>query len=528
MKKTWNSLLGAAAALLFLAQPALQACAAEPNTFLRGYGTAPGQLILYGSDLGQPAADQFEVSLSGQELPVLSVSTAGQEDLPRTVYCLVDVSGSMKEEQMDQARQTLHALAQALGEGDQMVIATLGNTLSRSDFLTTGSQMEQAIDALAPISTEDTNLYAGMVESIDILTSDTRVGPCSCLVILSDGEDDQTSGITQSEAEDKVRGAGIPVYTVATLRASPSQTQQDYAKLLGSFARMSPGGAHFAPQLDGTTPAQIGQEIAARLENSLVLTVDVSAAVPDKDTLLLRVGYTAQSAQYTDTLTVYAQDLQPAPAETDGTADEEPAPEPQPKPLPVLAIGAGLVVVLGAAAALLLAKKRRDAQAAAQAQAAAEAEAAEAKAAEEARLAEEKRLEEQAKAAAEAAAAAPPPAVTYQICLDAIGYPNIRHQFVLRDGQEETVGRTAKASILLDAEDRRLSSCHCSLVCTGGALTARDLDSTNGTFVNGIPIRQLGPTLVPSGATIRIGSYEYRVDIQPGPGAPQRPGQNQV
>lgn len=522
MKNRRSKFLGAAAALLVLAQPALWTRAAEPNTFLREYGTAPGQLILYGSDLGQPVADQFEVHLSGQELPILSAATAGQGDLPITVYCLVDISGSMKDDQIEQAKQTLHALAQALGEGDQMVVATLGNTVSRSDFLTTSSQMVQAIDALTPISTEDTNLYAGMVESIDVLTSDTRVGPCSCLVILSDGEDDQTSGITQSEAEDKVQTSGIPVYTIATLRANPSQSQQDYAKLLGSFARMSPGGVHFTPQLDGSTPEQIGQDIISRLENSLVLTVDSSAAVPDKDTLLLRISYTAESAQYTDTLTVYAQDLQPAPAaETGESEDSEPAPESDVPP--VLIIGAVLVVSIGAAAALLLAKKRRDSKAAAEAQAAAEA-----KAAEEARLAEEKRLEEEARAAREAAAAVPELDVTYRICLDAIGYPNIQHQFVLRDGQEETVGRTAKASILLDVDDRRLSGCHCSLVCTGGTLTVKDLDSTNGTFVNGIPIRQLGPTLVPSGATIRMGSYEYRVDIQPGPGAPQRSGPNQV
>ena len=76
------------------------------------------------------------------------------------------------------------------------------------------------------------------------------------------------------------------------------------------------------------------------------------------------------------------------------------------------------------------------------------------------------------------------------------------------------MGRTAKADIILDAEDRRLSGCHCSVICTGGVLTVKDLASTNGTFVNGVPIRQLGPTLVPSGATIRMGSYEYRVEIQ--------------
>ena len=135
MKNRWSKILCVAIALLFGVQFALCAFATEANTFLQRYDTEPGQLILYGSDLGQVGEEQFEVSLSGNELPVLSVGTTAQKDLPITVYCLVDISGSMKSGQMEQAKNTLYALAEALGEGDQMVIATLGNTLSRSDFL---------------------------------------------------------------------------------------------------------------------------------------------------------------------------------------------------------------------------------------------------------------------------------------------------------------------------------------------------------------------------------------------------------
>ena len=42
------------------------------------------------------SADQVQVLLGDQMLSIHDVARAGQEKLPMTVYCLVDVSGSMK------------------------------------------------------------------------------------------------------------------------------------------------------------------------------------------------------------------------------------------------------------------------------------------------------------------------------------------------------------------------------------------------------------------------------------------------
>lgn len=44
--------------------------------------------------------------------PAAGITTAGEEHTPMTFYCLVDVSGSMGQEQMDQAKAVLTAISQ--------------------------------------------------------------------------------------------------------------------------------------------------------------------------------------------------------------------------------------------------------------------------------------------------------------------------------------------------------------------------------------------------------------------------------
>ena len=296
----------------FLLSVCLNAYAADQNYFLQQYRAAPGCLQLDCSALEGAKPEMFTAELGGQEIPVAALDTAEAEKLATTVYCLVDISGSMHAEQMEYAQNVLRALAAQMGETDHLVIGTLGNQLTHSKLLSTKEEMEEAISALAADSHEDTNLYAGIVESLHFLTTDTGVDARRCLMILSDGEDDQKSGITQNEADKAVQASGVPVYTVATLRNAPTQAQQEYAKILGSFARLSTGGEHFAPQLDDLPAEQVAQRLWEHCKNGLVLTLDTSGFASAKDELLLRVTYTEGQTSYADTLTIYTKDLLPA------------------------------------------------------------------------------------------------------------------------------------------------------------------------------------------------------------------------
>ena len=81
-----------------------------------------------------------------------------------------------------------------------------------------------------------------------------------------------------------------------------------------------------------------------------------------------------------------------------------------------------------------------------------------------------------------------------------------RVTFRLPDGSVKTIGRSTGAEFMLDAG--LVSRLHCQLSASGDALRVKDLDSTNGTFVNGerITSAQLQP-----GDRLGVGRVEFSV-----------------
>lgn len=505
MKKLY--LLFISCMLVFSGLP-VRALAAGNGAFLEGYGSEDGKLQIYCSDIvsEEETAEGCEVSLGGQGLTVFSVEDGKKRHTPVTYYCLADVSGSMGAVQMAQAREALLAVVDGMKDGDNMVVGTLGNQTQTGGFLTDKNEMRKAVEALEA-GREDTNLYAGIVESIRVLRTESSVNPRKCLVILSDGEDDQKTGITQEEAEKAVTDSSIPVYTVATLKGADDEAGVSHAKLLGSFARMSTGGAHFAPVLDESTGEQAGQLVVRGMEAGFVVTAKLPEEMPDKDEALLRMVYTASdNTVYEDTLTVYVADLDIGEGAPELKPDLKPEPEPDPEPwltayLPWL-VGAGvaLAVLIVLVVVLLVRRKHKKGG--------------------------KEETEENREESFEAGIMTGSVNTTqngsaenrekkmasgYELRLYAIGYSDIVHTIRLEQGRKVTVGRNDRADVILDGEDKKLSGIQCGMLWENGKLYVWDMDSTNGTFVNGVSIRPMGRVVVHEGETVRMGSYEYRV-----------------
>ncbi|MCF6526546.1 FHA domain-containing protein, partial [Streptomyces sp. JJ36] len=88
----------------------------------------------------------------------------------------------------------------------------------------------------------------------------------------------------------------------------------------------------------------------------------------------------------------------------------------------------------------------------------------------------------------------------------------------LLQGGRVTLGRSADADVTLDDPD--VSRLHCAITVTdGGAVTVTDLDSTNGTAVDGAAVGG-SPALLPPGATLRLGESAVRVEAAAPAGAP--------
>jgi pSer/pThr/pTyr-binding forkhead associated (FHA) protein len=88
--------------------------------------------------------------------------------------------------------------------------------------------------------------------------------------------------------------------------------------------------------------------------------------------------------------------------------------------------------------------------------------------------------------------------------LRTVGEGESEKVFRILPGGVRTVGRATGADFSIDAA--LVSRIHCRLIATaGGDLEVRDLDSTNGTFVNG---KRVQSAQLASGDRIQIGRVE--------------------
>jgi pSer/pThr/pTyr-binding forkhead associated (FHA) protein len=79
--------------------------------------------------------------------------------------------------------------------------------------------------------------------------------------------------------------------------------------------------------------------------------------------------------------------------------------------------------------------------------------------------------------------------------------------FRLLPGNIKTIGRAVGVDFIVDAN--LVSRVHCRLTAGASEIEVLDLDSTNGTFVNGLPVAKRA--LVKAGDRIGVGRLELEV-----------------
>jgi pSer/pThr/pTyr-binding forkhead associated (FHA) protein len=81
--------------------------------------------------------------------------------------------------------------------------------------------------------------------------------------------------------------------------------------------------------------------------------------------------------------------------------------------------------------------------------------------------------------------------------------------------ERTTVGRVEDNAFQI--EEPSVSSRHCEILLRGGDIVIKDLNSTNGTFING---EKVSEGVLKPGQTLRLGNVELKLDT---PGAPAAP-----
>ena len=472
-----------------------------------------------------PTKEDCKLLIGKQTPEVEDVATFQNLNEPVSYLLMVDVSGSMDAERVEQAKDVMKQLVNNKKENDNFSIAILGNDIKASGFSENQDQMISYIDEIA-VTNEDTNLYAAIKQELEVLQTENAVHKKRCMVIFSDGADDRQVGITKAEAENIVKESHIPIFTVAMLDKRLRDADKENAKILGSFARDSAGGKHFAPLVDEGSYNNIADEIRDRIDSSLVLTADLSEVIVGDDTVYIEAELSSATGKAKGSITVPSGSIKEQVeiakqrvAEVNINVSEEEQAEPveeQPEVEEKDDIGKLITVIIIAliVVALLLIlfitiqhKSRQD-------EAEYEKDMEGYEAGDNFVEISDYPIQDHPSTVAPVEGQsinAPvkkkyPKKITFTMFKIGPG-DEVKYELTVKD--EITIGRNDSCTLTLK-DDNALSGRHCSVIYRDGDVFVRDNESTNGTYANGVPI--VGELQISKDDILLIGSNEYRIN----------------
>ena len=498
--------------LCLLAVLPVPALAAQETEMICWTQAEPGKLSMLLAC--QAEEGNYSASLDGKEL-TLTGGTVAEEKLPVTIYCLVDTSGSISKFKMKLIRNTLKTISKSMSGGDNMILATVDNTVKESQPLSTAEDREAAIDAIAS-SNKYTNLYSGIVTGLDRLASATDLNPVRALVVLSDGLDRQDNGMTEQEVSSAIAKTRLPIFTVALIEG---YSERSGGKVLGSFARSSCGGMHLTTVSEGSSGKvnwdasgeAFGQAIWQAVSGGQYLTAELDSLDTTKAELQLTVSYTTANSSYTDSVTVSTSSVTvPAEETIEETTVESTEPEVQESSRSYIWVIAAVVVLAVLAAVVLVVRNKKK------------------KAVIIPDPPHTEPVDDEPPATkpvdveppvTEPAEPADPELLKQHCTVELVDIPHGEHPcgFSVPMDEQVSFGRNSKSRFIIDREDSKLSGCHFSLVINKNLICVRDEHSTNGTFLNGIRIADSSWTKLESGDKLRAGSREYRLTVKDQP-----------
>lgn len=489
------------------------------------YRTENGKILIYvnhnrGSDFN-PDTSESSVVVGKQSLAIETIEKFKDSGEPVSYMFVVDISGSMDKARIDTAKETLREFINAKKSGDNICIATMGDELVSTGFSEDAQVLNDFVDGIE-VTHQDTDLYKSIREELNVLKTDKSVHQKRCLVIFSDGADDQKDGITQSEAETQVRDTHIPVFTVALLPDNYKDADLESAKILGSFARYSAGGVHYVPKIDEFECKEVCGKITKVIEDSLIVSADLADVTAQDGNIYLGVELSDGMEKGKDGMQIPVGDILDAIKEAqsvqvnvninknDGdakveeqTTQESTIAEPEPidgsaNMILVIVIAAVIIVIIVIIIIILISSNKKKETVSSGDNSALD------------------RSEGSRTVGFGQGVPVPAPVAksvenkptgSVRIVLYKVG-PGEEEKYPLVLNGRKTMGRKKTCDLSFE-NDNALSGIHCYLYSKDKKIYVQDNNSTNGTFVNGVPIT--GEYVVESGDILLAGSAEYRI-----------------
>lgn len=411
-----------------------------------------------------------------------------------TAYILLaDISQSIDSNSFSNVRDALLKRIDALGPRDFVSLISFGEEVKvLRTYSNDKAILKETVKNLKAVD-ENTRFYDALGKAMDMVNITAPGLPDrKVILVISDGRDDFAGGSTKDELLRKCRETKIPVYAVGVSGTAVSAQAQSYLDILGEFARSS-NGAYY--QMSSESMDEIASDISGRLGSCYVIKLffdgykadgavyhmDISLTdggntVSDGTDIRLAGGISDAQSQNQATVPVMTNEAQKNSAAAGSTAIKSFFT----KNRLIIILSAVIAVLL---IALLLIKKRIRRWLTVL-------------------FPREREL----------------PAVDVNNQTKGIGLrltevdPNGKQMnYELNLSYKIVIGRAKDCGLTLD--DNQISNIHCELILKDGKIFVRDLDSRNGTYVNGIKVPAGSRQPVDDNDTISLGRRCLRMRI---------------
>lgn len=420
---------------------------------------------------------------------------------PMRTLIMLDNSISIPSGSRGRITELMEAIVDAHTEKEVFRLAVFSDKISYlSDAYSSDYTALKNVISSIPYNDQETYLTDVLYDLIDDLNKDAYMG-YTRVIIISDGVDNKQLGVTREELNAKIKETPYPVYTIGAFTGK----NNDQLEKMFALSRIS-GGEYYV--LEDTETAVIVSELSRDAQMTVVeAQIPEEAKVGGKQSSKLlcsdgtqlifdvHMPFQVQTEQKEPAVSAEPEDI-PEPKITESAEAEEKDEKNEKNGLPVMLIigisigGIALLALIIVVIVVLLTKKKK-----------VPVDGGETVSTEMIIETETQRIDDE-----ESGGILPPSShgkkMKYRVILSDKSDMSRTYQCELKNSI--SLGKIAGNDIVVNAAT--VSKRHCMITNRNGRIFIQDLNSTNGTFVNGERINF--ETEIFSGTTIRMGKEE--------------------
>lgn len=409
---------------------------------------------------------------------------------------VVDISKSLRDKDFNNLKEIIIKLINQMNENDSAAIITFGEEVSiLQNYTSDKILLETSVNDIS-LNDNLTRFYDGIKKGLEIgRYNDLSLPDRRTIIVVSDGMDDFPGGLTKDEVIEDIKTDNIPIYAIGAYSPPLNNNKQLALDTFGEIARISNGQYY---QLGTYDLDDIYNKIHNSIKSTHIIKLNYEELSLRENKYDLNLNVKIDSKVFTDKTQVklenYKKNEEETVIEVVQPSELEGIHTNSNTSILYICLGIGLTLLLILVVIIYKIKKNR----------AIEAICPDQDNDDEVFGEDEKQFyidnNEYHISGAKGK----------EIKLTIIDPKNEEKSHILNIGNKALIGRSNKSDLLFD--DPKVSNKHCEIIFEKDNLYIDDLNSTNGTFVNGVPI--VSRFKLSNNDIILIGQIELRINYE--------------